>query len=65
MFEMINVFSQTAIGASVILVGVPAIAGLAIKVVYDKYAAWDEADRTARKAKRNIIRRRNGQEPLA
>lgn len=62
---MINMFCSNPFGFAAIIVGVPAIAGLAIKVVYDKYAAWDEADKAARKAKRNIIRRRNGQEPLA
>lgn len=62
---MFNMICSNPFGFAAILVGVPAIMGITIKVVYDKYAAWDEADRTARKAKRNIIRRRNGQEPLA
>lgn len=62
---MINTICSSAIGFATILVGVPAIMGITIKAVYDKYAAWDREDRAARKAKRNIIRRRNGQEPLA
>ena len=62
---MINEVLSNPVGFAAILVGVPTIMGIAINAVYNKYAAWDEADRTARKAKRNIIRRRNGQKPLA
>lgn len=55
---MINMFCSNPFGFAAILVGVPAIMGLAIKVVYDKYTAWDEADKASRQRKLAIIRNR-------
>lgn len=45
-------------GFATVIIGVPTIMGVAIKVVYDKYTAWDEADKASRQRKLAIIRNR-------
>ena len=55
---MINEVLSNPFGFSAVVVGVPTIMGIAINVVYNKYAAWDKADRESRQRKLEIIRNR-------